>query len=120
VLLEIVALFGPATLFLFLGPIGAVAFFANPSGESALLVTTVVLGFWGLFTVLHLAAHVLDSEHRLPSRKALLFGIGAGVVACTLAMWVVRDTPWMIAVFFGPVIGAAHLLYLSRTHNVAF
>jgi hypothetical protein len=116
ILMETVILFGPATLVLFLSPIGLIAALDSTVLTFVTLAGMTFGGAVGLYCAISLAAHSMDSDHTLPSRKFLSFGLGAGFVACVLALTYSLHDNLAIVVFGGPMVGAIHLLWINRRH----
>jgi hypothetical protein len=114
ILLEVIVLVAPATLLLFLSPIGILAGMGSSIFMSLLLAVSAIAGAFGLVSILHLAAHIIDDSHRLPAINTLIAGVSAGVVACVLQIAFSKLNFVTTAIFGGPVIGAAHLLWMVR------
>jgi len=115
ILVETLILFGPATLVLFLAPIGLLA--ALDSGPHVFLIMLglTIGGSFGLFSVLHLASNAIDPKHRLPHLRVLSLSIALGIGTCIGILYNSRDL-WSVAIFVAPLVGVSHLLWLCRRH----
>lgn len=110
IVLEVVALFGPSTLLLFLSPVAVFVSLDDPFIASSFLAISVAGGY-GLYTAINLAARVLDPEHRL--LKHWRIGVAAGVLACL--GWIAMAGFERFAVILGtaPIVGALHLSWIN-------
>jgi hypothetical protein len=113
VVLELVILFGPATILLFMAPIGLIG--AAHAGAIFLVMTAaaVLLGGFSLYVCMHLAAHALDENHPVPSLWVVALAWVSGAGAFLSAGIYVRFEPLILLIITLPILGGAHLTWLS-------
>jgi len=120
--IELIILCAPAILILSLGVIYLPALlFGSASGEGDwhIGLLMVCFGLWGFISLVNLARHTISKENNWDGRPVQWFGLILGFVACIIALSTMATNIIMLFVFIGPVIAAAHLLYLSKQCSLA-
>ena len=74
----------------------------------------IICGLWGLISLSNLVLNIFSKENKWPGLPLQWFGVTLGIGACIIGLFTMAETKIMIFVFIGPVIAAAHLLYLSK------
>lgn len=115
-----VFLCGPAITLLFLGimflPASLTALFFHPfnSGDWSVASLITICGAWGVISLANLARYAYKKEGEWPGRPTQWLGILMGLSACGVGMLTSAGNYIVLAVFAGPAIATAHLLYLAK------
>ncbi len=111
---ELVILFGPVTILLFMAPIGLLSI--AHTGLLAFLFTVVVtlLGGFALYVCMNLAAHAFDRDHPVPSARRVVSAWVAAVLAFLITAYSIDLEPLTMLTITLPVVGGAHLTYRCR------
>ncbi|THG86430.1 hypothetical protein E5198_01995 [Pseudomonas sp. A-1] len=119
ILLELVCLFGPATAILSVGAIFLPPMLLATSSASRddwLLGTAlVVCGCWGIVSAANLAFHLVADRH-WPGKPVQLFGLGLGVAACSISLFLVGAS-FAGAVFAAPIVATIHFVVLAKRRS---
>lgn len=117
ILLEFVCLFGPAIAALCFG-----AFFLVPmllasssglgGGDWLLGTAVIVFGSWGVVSVANLAFHLVADRH-WPGKPVQLFGLGLGVAACSIGVFL-GGASFAGIVFAAPIVATIHFVALAK------
>ncbi len=73
-----------------------------------------ICGVWGSISLFNLAWHTLSKGNDWPGHPMQWFGITIGLITCMGGLFYSSENNIMLAVFGGPIIATAHLLYLSK------
>lgn len=116
ILLEFLCLFGPATAALCYGSIFlAPVLLASSSGLGSdwlLGAAVIVCGSWGVVSASNLAFH-LAADRKWPGKPVQLFGLGLGVAACSVGLFITN--PSLVGVVFAaPIVATIHFVVLVK------
>ncbi len=118
--IELVVLCGPAITILvfeilFL-PASLTALFFHPfnSGDWPAASLITICGTWGVISLANLARYAYKKAGKWPGRPTQWLGILLGLSACGVGLLTSTEHYIILAVFAGPIIATAHLLYLAK------
>jgi hypothetical protein len=123
--IELIVLCGPAIALLALGiiflPASLTALIFSPlnSGDLPIASLITIFGTWGAISFASLARYAYSKERSWPGRPIQWFGILLGLAACTVGLLTSTEHYIIFTFFAGPIIATAHLLYLSKSGNLA-
>lgn len=116
ILLEFVCLFGPAIAVLSLGaiflPPMLLAASSGAGGDWLLGAALVVCGCWGIVSAANLAFHLVADRH-WPGKPVQLFGLGLGVAACSIGVFL-GGASFAGIVFAAPIVATIHFVALAK------
>lgn len=119
ILLEFVCLFGPATAILSVGaiflPPMLLATSSGTKGDWLLGATLVVCGCWGTVSAANLTFHLVTDRH-WPGKPVQLFGLGLGMAACSIGVFLVGAS-FAGVVFAAPIVATIHFVFLAKCRS---